>query len=534
MDDTGRERDPVDQPPQVWADPGAAAQPESVSREVMDGELPVPAVGGVPAPRPRRQRGRTLAVALTAVVVAGMIGAGAFAYSVLAGGGDQPEQHTPASAFLFAKIDLDPSAGQKLDALRFLRRLPDVGSGVSESTDLRQWAYEKLTSGDAAAPAWSSVKPWLGQRVAAAMVPGPAKGDDPDLLVVLQVADEQKARATLSSLHDTGMAIADGWAVVAKDRATAQKALSDAAASPLSKAPTFGADLRLVGENGFATTWFDAAGVRDLLNASGALGAGLAAGSLSTLSGHGAIAARFAGGRLEITGKIKRNPPAGSGPAGGVGTAATSAGTGVENLPDDTLVAVGVTGWGKAVGANWQSAVDQMQAQGTDAAQVLSTIEVNTGLKLPDDLVAVLGDRLALAVGRPDGQGNPSIGVHGESGSDASDTLGRLVAAAAQIELPLERRDAGTGWVLATTEGQANAMAAGGKLGATAGYTSTVQGGTTAVVVVYADLRGLADQYGDQIPDQAAATLRALDVVGMSEQVDKYGLTTLTIRVGGR
>ena len=59
------------------------------------------------------------------MAVAGVAAAGAVVGTALSGGGDQPEQHLPGSAVLFAKVDLDPAASQKIDALRFLRTLPD-------------------------------------------------------------------------------------------------------------------------------------------------------------------------------------------------------------------------------------------------------------------------------------------------------------------------------------------------------------------------------------------------------------------------
>ncbi len=56
-----------------------------------------------------------------------MLGAGAvFAVQQLSGGGAQPADVLPGDAYGYVRLDIDPSAGQKIAAVRFLDKLPQV------------------------------------------------------------------------------------------------------------------------------------------------------------------------------------------------------------------------------------------------------------------------------------------------------------------------------------------------------------------------------------------------------------------------
>src|SRR3954453_19075908 len=94
--------------------------------------------------RPRRLPGflsglhRSVAVIATvlAVVIAG--GGAVVTYRTLSGGGPQPEKYAPASTFAFAKVDLDPAAGEKVAAYRFARKFPgSLTHQLKNGDDLR-------------------------------------------------------------------------------------------------------------------------------------------------------------------------------------------------------------------------------------------------------------------------------------------------------------------------------------------------------------------------------------------------------------
>src|SRR3954451_2220506 len=100
-----------------------------------------------------------------AVVVAG--GGAIVVYRTLSGGGPQPDKYAPASTFAFAKVDLDPSAGQKIAAYRFAHKFPSSVTKKTKSIDdMRDHVLQMLFK-DSDNPQIDydhDVKPWLGAR----------------------------------------------------------------------------------------------------------------------------------------------------------------------------------------------------------------------------------------------------------------------------------------------------------------------------------------------------------------------------------
>src|SRR4051794_25926984 len=104
---------------------------------VSDGGFEVLASDDGEEPEPRnRHLGRWAAIGGAGVAVVGLAAGGWFAYSALSGGGTQPESVVPSTAAAYAELDLDPAAGQKIAAFRFLRRFPDLGRTLSSTQDL--------------------------------------------------------------------------------------------------------------------------------------------------------------------------------------------------------------------------------------------------------------------------------------------------------------------------------------------------------------------------------------------------------------
>lgn len=104
----------------------------------------MPEMGEVPA---EKNRTTTLALVggLVAIVVGtATVGGGWLAFSRLNGGGPQPESVLPSDTVAFAKFDLNPSAGQKVAAVRFALRFPEAKGKVTEQSDLRKVAFEQL------------------------------------------------------------------------------------------------------------------------------------------------------------------------------------------------------------------------------------------------------------------------------------------------------------------------------------------------------------------------------------------------------
>src|SRR4051812_7339360 len=164
---------------------------------------------------------RGLLVVVGAVAAVGVAGASWAALSFF-GTGPQPAEALPGSTIAYASIDLDPSGGQKIEALRTLKKFPAFEDNVDLGTDddIREWIFEQLQqdSSDCADLDYGDdVEPWLGDRFAVAAVDD--GGDAPAPVFVVQVSDDDAADAGLAKLRacgggsadDGAWAISDGW-----------------------------------------------------------------------------------------------------------------------------------------------------------------------------------------------------------------------------------------------------------------------------------------------------------------------------------
>ena len=84
---------------------------------------------------------------IAAVVVLALAG-GAFAVvKKLDGGGPQPHDVLPASVIAYARVDLDPSASQKIALLKLSRKFPDAANEIgikSPTQDVRKLLVEDI------------------------------------------------------------------------------------------------------------------------------------------------------------------------------------------------------------------------------------------------------------------------------------------------------------------------------------------------------------------------------------------------------
>lgn len=242
-----------------------------------------PAGGATPAPaavttvKPSRLRtGIVLGGAATAALV--LVGGGVFAYSALDGGGAQPEAALPDTAFAYVRVDLDPSATQKVNLLRLANRFPDLATDLDvdlgDDADLRKLVVDAIAkSGTCEIDYATDVAPWIGRRAAIAVLPpveGAATGDAgsaPEPVVALQVTDEGAARAAIESGLGCGdgaepaqVAFADGYALITSEQVEASDVVAAAKKAPLADAPQFAADMKALGDPGLISYWADVEG----------------------------------------------------------------------------------------------------------------------------------------------------------------------------------------------------------------------------------------------------------------------------------
>src|SRR4029078_8647217 len=107
-------------------------------------------------------------MALTAagVVVSGVVGAGV----------PQPEDVMPANAMAFTKLDLNPSAGQKLAVFQLAAKFPKVKAKVtSTGTSIKESVFVSMFTGtgkDSLGLNYKKdVEPWLGDRIGVGVFP---------------------------------------------------------------------------------------------------------------------------------------------------------------------------------------------------------------------------------------------------------------------------------------------------------------------------------------------------------------------------
>jgi hypothetical protein len=169
-------------------------------------EPPAPSAPTAPAdvdsPRPpTSSRGRRTLIILggmlAAVLVLGGVGLAAVMYA-LRGSGERLSTTTPADVDFFATAYLDPSAGQKLNLTRLLRRFP--ASASSDGIDGRlDTALDDVLADTGLSAA--DIRPWLGSQVAVA---GRLSDTGASLGLLLDSDDDDAALATLAELrsHD--------------------------------------------------------------------------------------------------------------------------------------------------------------------------------------------------------------------------------------------------------------------------------------------------------------------------------------------
>ncbi|KAA1380234.1 DUF3352 domain-containing protein [Aeromicrobium fastidiosum] len=301
-------------------------------------------------------RGRRTAV-IGGIAAALVLGAGFGAYAVydrLSGGGPQPHDVLPASTQVYVRLDLDPSASQKVDLFRLLRKVPDLADEIgikSDGSDIRELVFPKILAGQCDDVDYDrDVKPWLGDRIGVG-----ANIEDRTVLIAVQTTDEDESRAGIKKLFDCadekyGIAYVDGYAILAPKQAQVDRAVAATEKESLGDSKTFADDFDELGNQGIASVWADLKAVAELPEAKEALGD-----QLDALTKAGSVAGtlRTDGDAIELA--VLGAPSAG----GGKDAKATALGA----LPADTVAAVSLAGLGDQVSEGFESFVQEFDKQ---------------------------------------------------------------------------------------------------------------------------------------------------------------------------
>ncbi len=366
-----------------------------------------------------------------------LVGGGIWAATSFFGSGPQPAEALPDSTIGYASIDLDPSGGQKIEAVKTLRKFPAFKDQIDLNTDddIREKLFDEIQK-DANCEGLDyadDIEPWLGDRAAVAAVD--TGEDQPTPVLVVQVKDADKAEDGLAKIQDCaageggdssgGWAIEGDWAVVAETDKIAQGIADDAAEASLADDEDYQKWTDEVGDAGIISMYaapeagaFLADGVGGLagLSSSGSATSCLEAGSnggqpcddmgdmgdmgsdvpsemsdaLKDFKGMAATV-RFNDGALEL--EVAGDPGVDQQKILATDRGDDALGT----LPDDTAAAIGVgfdEGW-------FSDMVEQMASYSggeMSAADMMEELSNQLGLELPGDVETLTGDSMALAI----------------------------------------------------------------------------------------------------------------------------------------
>jgi len=453
--------------------------------------------GGIiqPPHRPRRAR---LVGAIAAVAVL-MAGGGAYAaFSAFNGSGAQPEDVLPASSIAFVKVDLDPSAGQKLELFRLLQKFPQSAQLRSGDATFGDWLVRRLVeSGSGPISYAADIKPWLGKRFAVAVVPGAAGAGSVDTVLALAETDDQAAGAAMdkikkaSSSHTFDYAFANGYVVVSPDSAdAAHRAVAAGAATSLASNQQFVADVATLNSDQVVTGWADAAKLGQLVKARlastagrsaiGALGgAGGGLGGLSSLVDN-AYQGRYVLGMHAADGSIEIQVAS----IGGRPAPAEPAVSGLDHVAANAVGVVAIGGLGSRLAAQWQqlSAISMYRG-------LFTQLHASTGLNLPADLQTLLGSELDISVGG-DLSRRPAVVAAATSHDPAAakEVLNRLLHGMGAPAGVFGERASGQVLYVGSSQAAADAAGTGHAITSDPLYSQAVQDAAGAQLVGFVDL----------------------------------------------
>lgn len=461
-------------------------------------------------------------IGAVAVGTVAVLGGGAFAaWWFLSGGGPQPEEALPASTIAVVSIDLDPSAGQKIEAIKALRKFPKFTDelDIDSRDDLRRFVFDKALGNDCKDLSYDDdVEPWIGERAALAAVD--LGEDSPVPTILLAITDQDKAKAGIEDVlacaddEETGYALGEDFAVFSDTQKHAEAILADGKAKPLSEDDDYQEITDKVDDKGVVNFYVakDTAGLiaDELANyedelTGEATGEGRISYEPTAHRGSSAPAAsgcnpsdyydeqlsaftglagtvRFNDGGMEL----EAISPGANGEAVPVGKQ-------VQELPADSALAFGASVPDESIDAG----VDLMEAC---EEGMVSEIEDATGLDLPADLKTLLGSSFTLTVSEdfPDDLNDidePSdvpagVVINGDADkiTDLIDRLDRRLQESEGVSLDdigVQVESSGDKVVLSPSESYADALAEKGALGEEKNFKDAVPDAARAASIFY-------------------------------------------------
>jgi hypothetical protein len=490
---------------------------------------------GSPVASPERSTdSRKRLLALGGIVGVLAVGGGAvWAASSFLGTGNQPAAAMPASTLGYVSIDLDPSGGQKIEAIQTLRKFPAFKEhiGLETDDDLRERLVEEIVkSGECEGLDYAKdVEPWLGDRAAMGAVD--LGGDTPAPILVVQLKDAGKAEDGLDNLRevcggessesgeDNGGWVVDGdWVVIGKNEAEAQKVVDATEEGSLADDEDFKKWTTEAGDPGIVSMYaapeageFLGRYMGDMAGMGSMLGMPPTVAGIDPETGEfeestpgespsvppevqqalddfdgAAAAVRFDDGGVEL--EMAYSNFQGELTEHFLGDAGVEM---VEGLPEDTVAAYGLgleEGWAQAL----LDYFAETSGGETDVDELIAQAESETGLALPEDLETLLGEGVAVGLGSgidPDAivNGGPAelplgIKIKGDA-AEIQAVLDKVKELAGPEVAPyLEVTESDGYAVLGTNDEYKTALESTGSLGETEAYGKVIEDEAASVL----------------------------------------------------
>lgn len=449
-----------------------------------------------PPPPPKGGHGKKIIAGLTLVAVAAGGAVAAYAYTMLASSGIQPERVLPANTVAFAKLDLDPAAGQKIAAYRLSTKFPAVSKGAADMDDAKDSILSKFFDKQSELDYATDIKPWLGDRIAVAAVPNPTSATGFDPVLVVAYTDEAKMKAAFSKAvrpeHDFGYVTTEGYALISDSQPHAEAVLAGVRRGALADVEHYRADLKALNGDQLAVGWADLEATVAALKARDRPELSTPFGSLTNLDtvaakGRVIVGAHASSDYLEVSAvsrqKVDGAPRLAGKPVNGTLAKLAAA---------DTSAALEVTGLGEAFQEAWAGASTALGLGGE-----LEDFAEESGMELPEDLVALLGSDTTVSLRLPQGSGgDPEIAAQVTTG-DADRAMELLDS----LGLPfgfspdgLHTRATADGYLLSTSAGYDPKAPAGARtLGEDPAYQKAVPDRADAGLIGYLNLGAILD-----------------------------------------
>lgn len=474
--------------------------------------------GGDPEsePAPKRRRGLIVGVVAGVVAAVGLPLGGFALYSSLSGGGTQPEEALPGDAIGYFRVDVDPSAGQKVQAVRLLQKFPgfEKATGIDDPReDVRKAMFDVVKEDSGCDLDFEDdVDPWLGERLGVAAFAPSGEDSEPDVAVAVQVSDAEAADQGMQDLLACGEGKSDeaGWAhyndymIVAESQELADEYAKAAESGSLADNDAFDADMEQLGEQGVASFWFDGSGLVKALQSSPLAEQGDDGPSLeqvdevisqTTSSGAGAL--RFDDNYAELALVVNGKAYEDLGDSDAVQV----------DLPESTALALAGADMATLVEQQWDLMLGMQD--GADSKAQIEQFEAQSGFNLPEDLQTLFGDNFVLSL---DSAGldqimqsfdTSSLNLGAKVDTDPqkfNELYGKVQQLAAQQGIPLQlnKTETDDGVIVSASPDYADQLAEGGDLTDSERFTTAVADADEAQSLFYLDfevVKTLAGQF---------------------------------------